>query len=104
MAIHIPVIDISSPSQEVAKRLLDAACTHGFVYIANSDNAAQIPPKDVESMFDLVGQPLLKYSCTYLNSNLTSPKHFSNLQTPSRLSALIKRTKIKAGWACSGKC
>ncbi|KAK8232018.1 oxidoreductase [Phyllosticta capitalensis] len=53
MAIHIPVIDISSPSQEVAKRLLDAACTHGFVYIANSDNAAQIPPKDVESMFDL---------------------------------------------------
>ncbi|KAK7530910.1 uncharacterized protein J3D65DRAFT_141898 [Phyllosticta citribraziliensis] len=53
MAINIPIIDISSPSQIVAKQLLDAACAHGFVYISNTDNAVQIPPEDVRSMFDL---------------------------------------------------
>ncbi|KAK7540335.1 hypothetical protein IWX49DRAFT_507239 [Phyllosticta citricarpa] len=59
MAVHIPVIDISSPSRKVANELLDAACAHGFVYISNSDNAAQIPPKHIRTMFDL-SQTLFK--------------------------------------------
>lgn len=49
----IPIIDISNPSSEVAKDVLDAASTHGFLFIKN--DGVTIPPQDIASMFDLVG-------------------------------------------------
>lgn len=50
--VVIPIIDISNPSAEVAKQVLDAASTHGFLFIRN-DNGI-IPSKDIADMFDLV--------------------------------------------------
>lgn len=48
----IPVIDISSSSPEIAKEVLEAASTHGFLFIKN--DGATIPPRDIDHMFDLV--------------------------------------------------
>lgn len=48
----IPVIDISKPSEEIAQRVLDAASTHGFLYIKN--DGVTIPPQDIDDMFKLV--------------------------------------------------
>jgi isopenicillin N synthase-like dioxygenase len=48
----IPVIDISKPSQQVAQQVLDAASTHGFLYIKN--DGVTIPPQDIDDMFKLV--------------------------------------------------
>ncbi|KAF2264727.1 Clavaminate synthase-like protein [Lojkania enalia] len=47
----IPVIDISDPSPEVAQQVLDAASTHGFLFIKN--DGVTIPPKDISDMFEL---------------------------------------------------
>jgi isopenicillin N synthase-like dioxygenase len=51
----IPVIDISNPSDEVARKVFEAASTHGFLFIKN--DGVTIPPKDIDEMFKLV--------CTY---------------------------------------
>jgi hypothetical protein len=51
-ASEIPVIDISSPSPDVAKEVLHAASTHGFLFIKN--DGVTIPPQDIDDMFDLV--------------------------------------------------
>ena len=48
----IPIIDISNPSAEVAQQVLDAASTHGFLFIQN--DGALLPTEHVNSMFDLV--------------------------------------------------
>ena len=48
----IPVIDISSPSEAVALQVLEAASTHGFLYIKN--DGVTIPPEDIDAMFKLV--------------------------------------------------
>jgi isopenicillin N synthase-like dioxygenase len=48
----IPVIDISNPSDHVAHQVLDAASTHGFLYIKN--DGVIIPPQDIDDMFKLV--------------------------------------------------
>jgi isopenicillin N synthase-like dioxygenase len=48
----IPVIDISSPSPEVAQQVLSAASTHGFLFIKNDGKT--IPQKDIDEMFALV--------------------------------------------------
>ncbi len=48
----IPVIDISAPSPQVARQVLDAATKHGFLFIQNHD---LISPQDIRDMFDLVG-------------------------------------------------
>jgi hypothetical protein len=48
----IPVIDISSPSDDIAKQVLDAASTHGFLFIKN--DGITIPPEDIADMFKLV--------------------------------------------------
>ncbi|KAH7083839.1 hypothetical protein FB567DRAFT_93133 [Paraphoma chrysanthemicola] len=48
---EIPVIDISNPSPEVAQQILDAASTHGFLFIKN--DSVTIPPKDIDDMFKL---------------------------------------------------
>jgi hypothetical protein len=50
--INIPVIDISSPSLDVAKDILEAASTYGFVFVKNHE--VGIPPEDIQGMFDLV--------------------------------------------------
>ncbi|KAF2633078.1 Clavaminate synthase-like protein [Macroventuria anomochaeta] len=47
----IPVIDISKPSDEVARQVLEAASTHGFLFIQN--DGVTIPPKDINDMFKL---------------------------------------------------
>ncbi|PVH95254.1 Clavaminate synthase-like protein [Periconia macrospinosa] len=47
----IPVIDISSPSPEVAQQVLNAASSHGFLFIKN--DGVTIPPKDIDDMFEL---------------------------------------------------
>lgn len=48
----IPVIDISNPSLEVAQQVLEAASTHGFLFIKN--DGVTIPPQDIDDMFKLV--------------------------------------------------
>jgi isopenicillin N synthase-like dioxygenase len=50
----IPVIDISGslPEAEVAKQLVDAAATYGFVYIRNLGK--DIPVEAIDRTFDLV--------------------------------------------------
>jgi len=57
----IPVIDVSSPSDNVARQVLDAASTHGFLFIKNDGVA--ISPKDIDDMFKLVSpqQPKVKH-------------------------------------------
>ncbi|KAM3066600.1 hypothetical protein ACMFMF_010106 [Clarireedia jacksonii] len=49
----IPVIDISGslPEAEVAKQLVDAAATYGFVYIRNLGK--DIPVEAIDRTFDL---------------------------------------------------
>jgi isopenicillin N synthase-like dioxygenase len=53
---EIPVIDISSSTIEVAQQVLDAASTHGFLFIKN--DGVTIPPKDIDDMFKLVSLTL----------------------------------------------
>jgi hypothetical protein len=55
MASEIPVIDISQPSPEVAQQVLDAASTHGFLFIKN--DGITFSPKDINDMFNLVHLP-----------------------------------------------
>ena len=51
---QIPVIDISGsiPEDEVAKQLVDAAATFGFVYIKNKGK--DIPVQAIDRVFELV--------------------------------------------------
>jgi len=49
----IPVIDVSQPSDDVARQVLEAASTHGFLFIKN--DGVTIPPQDIDDMFKLVG-------------------------------------------------
>ena len=51
---QIPVIDVSgtTPEVEVAKQLVDAASTYGFVYIKNEGK--DIPVETIDSLFELV--------------------------------------------------
>jgi isopenicillin N synthase-like dioxygenase len=49
---QIPVIDISGAEQTVAKQLVDAAATFGFVYIKSLGK--DIPVDAIDSTFALV--------------------------------------------------
>jgi hypothetical protein len=76
---EIPVIDISNPSLSVAQEVLDAACTHGFLFIKN--DGSTIPQADIDEMFNLVSGPyrfnlyvLSKISCLSVNILLETPK------------------------------
>lgn len=51
----IPVIDISTPSDKVAQQVLDAACSHGFLFIKN--DGVTVPSEDITDMFTLVCGP-----------------------------------------------
>ena len=59
---QIPVIDISGgqPEAEVGRALVDAAATHGFVYVKNEGR--DIPVASINRMFDLVNLS----SCMYI--------------------------------------
>jgi hypothetical protein len=48
----IPVIDISHPSAEVACQVLEAASTHGFLFIKN--DGMTISTQDIDDIFALV--------------------------------------------------
>ena len=48
----IPIIDISSPDDDVAANLLEAASTYGFIFIKNT--GSEIPQQLVEDMFGMV--------------------------------------------------
>ena len=48
----IPVINISNPTVDIAEQLVDAAGTHGFVFIEFESTNLQY--KDVERMFEIV--------------------------------------------------
>lgn len=54
MTSQIPIIDISGvlPEIEVAKQLVDAATTYGFVYIKNEGK--DIPVEVIDNIFALV--------------------------------------------------
>lgn len=49
---QIPVIDLSGPETEVAKQLVDAAATYGFVYVKSQGK--DIPIEDIDNIFALV--------------------------------------------------
>lgn len=53
-AAHIPIVDVSGeePEDVVAKALVDAAATYGFVYVKNEGK--DIPVAVIDRMFDLV--------------------------------------------------
>ncbi len=52
-ASSIPIIDISGePSVKVAKELVDAATTFGFVYVRSEGK--DIPIEAIDSLFELV--------------------------------------------------
>jgi isopenicillin N synthase-like dioxygenase len=54
MHVQIPIIDISDPGEEdrIASELVDAARTHGFVYIKNQGRG--VPVEAIEEAFNLV--------------------------------------------------
>jgi len=54
-ASQIPVLDISGslPEHEIAKQLVDAAASSGFVYVKSLGK--DIPIGAIESIFELVG-------------------------------------------------
>ncbi|KAF2439013.1 Clavaminate synthase-like protein [Karstenula rhodostoma CBS 690.94] len=51
---NIPMIDISNPTPDVAQQVLDAASTHGFLFVQQHDFL--LPSEQVESMFNLSAQ------------------------------------------------
>lgn len=74
--VHIPVIDISISNCNAASEMLAAAAMYGFVFVKNNE-AARMPTKDIDEMFDLVGL-FLSYSFGRgKNSTLTSDNRVS---------------------------
>ena len=55
---QIPVIDLSGslPESQIAKDLVDAAATYGFVYVKNQGK--DIPAEVIDGIFDLVSLDL----------------------------------------------
>jgi hypothetical protein len=84
---EIPVIDISNPSLSVAQEVLDAACTHGFLFIKN--DGSTIPQADIDEMFNLVSKP---YQLTlYVLSKIAHLQVNILLETP-KLPSQVKPT------------
>ncbi|GAB7347099.1 hypothetical protein MBLNU459_g3228t1 [Dothideomycetes sp. NU459] len=70
--VRIPVIDISTSNHNAATEMLSAAAEYGFVFVENNE-AAHMPPKYVNEMFDLskrffLSPTELKETCS-INSN-----------------------------------
>lgn len=51
---NIPIIDISKPTPAVAQQVLDAASTHGFLFVQQDDSL--LPRAQVDEMFNLSAQ------------------------------------------------
>lgn len=73
----IPVIDISTPSDEVARQVLDAASTHGFLFIKN--DGVTIPPQDIDDMFSLVS-----HQEPSILSLVLTPQSLKNTSVPQK--------------------
>lgn len=76
--LQIPVVDISGPDAEesIADQLVNAATVHGFVYIKNLGR--DIPIKDIEHAFDLVGLVHLYELCVCAKLYCQSKKFFAS--------------------------
>lgn len=55
-SFQIPVIELSADTQRVGQELVDAAERYGFIFIRNRHE--EIPSKEVEHAFDMVGLSL----------------------------------------------
>ncbi len=50
--VHLPVINISDPTPEIGRQMIDAAAKHGFLYI--DTRGTDFAPENVERQFELV--------------------------------------------------
>ena len=95
----IPVIEISNPSDDVARQVLEAASTHGFLFIKN--DGVTMPPQDIDDMFKLV------CPCTLIDINLTliisSRKNSSAKPMSTSQSTQSTPTKLAASTAAGSR-
>jgi isopenicillin N synthase-like dioxygenase len=92
----IPVIDISNPSDEVARQVFEAASTHGFLFIKN--DGVTIPPKDIDEMFNLVCTHTAFYP---LHTHTSQSKEFFSSPEDHKSEYAIHSDKaggINRGW------
>jgi hypothetical protein len=99
----IPVINISKPSDDVARQVLEAASTHGFLFIQN--DGVTIPPEDIEDMFKLVGlrTPIgihLRLMISSLKNSSAKPMSTSQ-STQSTQTKLVASTAAGSRWPAS---
>ncbi len=95
-SIEIPVIDISNPTDEIARQVLDAASTHGFLFIKNDGVA--IPPQDIDEMFKLVSR---RWMTNSIHSNHSQSKDFFGSPEEHKAEYAIHSDKaggINRGW------
>ena len=50
--VSLPVINISDPTPEIGRKMIDAAAKHGFLYI--DTRGTDFVPENVECQFELV--------------------------------------------------
>lgn len=50
--VTLPIINISDPTPEIGRKMIDAAATHGFLYI--DTRGTDFAPENVERQFELV--------------------------------------------------
>lgn len=95
----IPVIDISNPSDVVARQVLEAASTHGFLFIKN--DGVTIPPQDIDDMFKLVGL------CTQIDTHprlmISSPKSSLAKTMSTSQSTQFTQTKLAVSTAVGSR-
>lgn len=92
----IPVIDVSNPNAEVARQILDAASTHGFLFIKN--DGLTIPPQDIDDMFRLVSARICS---TILRLTRWQSKEFFSTREEHKSEYAIHSDKaggINRGW------
>ena len=55
-SIHLPIIDISGPTDETAEEIMNAAAEYGFFYIRSRH--LEIDAKTVNGIFGIVSLPV----------------------------------------------
>lgn len=95
---NIPIIDVSKAVDEadVARRVVDAAAEHGFIYIKNTGDFIGL--SDIDGAFDLVGAVALDDE-TLTDGQKSSLASFSRLLSKKRPPALSRPTTV-AGQVC----
>jgi hypothetical protein len=96
---EIPVIDISNPDDHVARQVLEAASTHGFLFIKN--DGVTIPPQDIDDMFKLVG--LCTPTDTHPRLIINSPKSSSATTMSTSQSTQFTQTKLAVSTAAGSR-